>query len=518
MRSRTTLSVIGLSLLLVTISFVLTNFLAKNAGRLQDRADPDKFLKVRLDNHGPYLILATVRAARSYSDAIATAKMLHPEATYATFDPGKLESARQALLNAQPRYALIFIEPQELDVNFAWSWLTLTSSLDDDPFVDTRTGYITGRDPDAAAAFIERISSVVKGKTELLASMVDNMGPGEGSPPDSFVRSPGSFMLSPLGRRWISRTITHGKKGFSNQHLNSLAQCGFLHFGGHGHPDRVDDGITAEQVKLLPLSTSIAFNGACYTGVTGRWYDLWTPSGTIAVHTVAPENSFALQLLGNKVIAYFAAVHPDHGIPVYQEMEYLAYNGGTLGGVIKHTYDGVVIGNGGKRFPFKLLSANQKSPRSSPAELMLSGTAARVLFGDPSMIVTDAIVGPPFDTRLEETPRSLKVVATLSDPELKCSLTDTYYSDLSRIPNMYNDRALVEIPVPKNWEGECNVEVVDVKAHGKPLKHRLVGQAIENDSGKRLLHIQVDVESDGFMKSAFRNRGSKVELQVQPVQ
>ena len=38
-------------------------------------------------------------------------------------------------------YALVFIEPDELDVNFAWSWLKIACGLDDDPFVDVRTGF-----------------------------------------------------------------------------------------------------------------------------------------------------------------------------------------------------------------------------------------------------------------------------------------------------------------------------------------------------------------------------------------
>ena len=62
---------------------------------------------------------------------------------------------------------------------------------------------------------------------------------------------------------------------------------------------------------------------------------------------VKPEVSFCLSMLNNNVLGYFSALHPDHGVPVYQEMEFLATDGASLGDIIKHTYDGVILANGG---------------------------------------------------------------------------------------------------------------------------------------------------------------------------
>src|SRR4051812_40652655 len=78
-----------------------------------------KPLAVRLDDRGPYLILATDKAARSYAQAIAKAKELHPAAVQATFDPVDLAAAGKILREHSPRYAMVFILPDELDVNFA---------------------------------------------------------------------------------------------------------------------------------------------------------------------------------------------------------------------------------------------------------------------------------------------------------------------------------------------------------------------------------------------------------------
>src|SRR4051794_26622270 len=66
-------------------------------------------LAVRLDPRGPYLILATEKAARTYAGAIAKAKELHPAAAQATFDPADLAAAGKLLRENHPRYALLFI-------------------------------------------------------------------------------------------------------------------------------------------------------------------------------------------------------------------------------------------------------------------------------------------------------------------------------------------------------------------------------------------------------------------------
>ncbi len=510
--SRTVAKVIGFLVIVVSISTVVANLIysARNTPEPSIKFTP---MRVRLDLRGPYSILATEQAAACNKVAITLARKLHPAADFAVFNKNDLETARKQLAKVQPRFTQVFVQPEELDVNFAWSWLKMTSELDDDPFVDTRTGWITGSTPQTTLEFVQRISRSVAERASLRNAVIDDVGPNEQAAPEYFENLPGAFMLSPLGRCLTCRTISHGKSGFTDSRIDSMDDFGLVHFGGHGHPDRVDDGITGDQVSRLKLSPCIVFNGACYTGVTSRWFDLWTPSGKVKEHE--STDTFALALLSNNVLAYLAAVHPDHGIPVYQEMEFLAFTGSCLGDVIKNTYDGVILANEGKAYNFSELKNDQPSPKLTPAQIMMSGTAARLLFGDPSLVLNEAIVSPPLAIRIEEQAGVLNVILTVTDPELKCSLTDTYYSDLSKTPNMYNDRALITIPVPPDWKGIGNVEVINVfDAGGKPLKHRLIGFAVEEDQGRRFLHIQTDIESDAFMKSSFRSRGSVVRLRI----
>jgi hypothetical protein len=404
----------------------------------------------------------------------------------------------------------VFIQPDELDVNFAWRWLTLTSQIDDDPFVDVRTGFITGAAPEAAEAFVERIAAAASGRLRIPGACVDNLGPAEQAPASSFNTFPGAMMLpSALSGRFTARSISHGKSGFTDDRLATLDGAGLVHFGGHGHPDRIDDGLRAAQLPGLALAPCVVFNGACYTGVTSRWYDETT--GVTTAKTVKPDDSFCLRMLQKEVAGYLAALHPDHGMPVYQEMEYLACEGASLGEVIKHTYDGVVLGAGGKFPTFEPLSGGAASTLTTPADVMLKGTAARILLGDPALIVCDGFLPAPFSLKFVEEEGSLRVTATVTNADLKSTFTDTYHNDLNpQAP--FNDRALLITDLPDGWDRVAGVESVAVTAAGKPLPHRLVGHAVEREGNRLRLHVQIDVPAQGFQQSLLRARGTTVEF------
>lgn len=479
---------------------------------LAPRVEPPKeSFALKLDPAGPYVILATKQAARDYVAAIEKAQALHSEAKRADFDPADLTEIHATLKKWQPRYALVLIKPDELDVNFAWRWLEMTSRLDEDPFVDVRTGFITGATPDDAAAFIARTASAVEGKVKLPGAFVDDEGPPEEGDQKYFNTVAGSQDLPCWGKRLSLRMIFHGKGSFGEDRLDTMADAGLVHFGGHGHPDRIDDGVTAEQLSKLKLAPCVVFNGACYTGVTHRWYDQLGPK--VVEKTVALDDSFCLRMLRGDAVAYLAALHPDHGMPVYQEMEYLAYGGGSLGDVIKNTYDGVVIAAGGKLPTFERLKDGMAPPNWEAADVMLKGTAARVLFGDPALMICDSCTPAPFTTVVKEEEGVLRATSTLANADLKSTFTDTYYNDLNtKAP--FNDRALLVIDLPKGWEKVNKVEIASVRANGSPLAHRLVGHAVESDQGTWRLHVQVDVPAESYQKSAFRVSGATVELTV----
>ncbi len=225
---------------------------------------PGEPLVPRLDSNGPYVLASTEAAASQYREALEEARKLHPGAAELVFKPVNLDPVREAFRKSPPRYAMVFILPGELDVNFAWQWLRLTTEVDEDPLVDVRTGFITGQDPAAAAAFVRRIRSAVENKTPLPGLVIDNFGPNLMAPKDAFFQNPGNFMIPVLAGRLGSSSISHGTNAFNHARLGSMNGAGILHFGGHGHPDRVDDGSRAAK-RASSNSPRVSFSMALAT-------------------------------------------------------------------------------------------------------------------------------------------------------------------------------------------------------------------------------------------------------------
>jgi len=472
-------------------------------------------LDVELDKTHSFLILVTEKALVCYKEALEESHKLHPKAKVKTFDPNELSLAESILKEHQPYYVQVFMLPQELDVNFGWHWLTLTSQLDDDPYIDTRTGFITGASPQAAADFVKRIYRAISHELRMPAKMIDNLGPNMQAKKDSFHKFSHSNFVPVMCKVMKCESLSHGTGGFPQNHLNSLTKAGLVHFGGHGHPGQIDNGITAKQITKIEFSPCVCFNGACYTGVVGRYYEMFGPKGTIQEKIVEAPNSFCLNMLQNKVIGYLASLHPDHGMPVYQEMEHMALKGATLGEVIKYTYDGVVLGNGGQLPEFETLSHGMPSPSWTPQEIMVKGTASRVLFGDPSLrIMKPLSVEKPLKFTIENKTQKLIIGAIMNNPQYQAIFTDTFHDYLAFQKNMFNDRVVFDVLLPSGFENPSSVKVLGA-AHGPTsLKYKLQGWAVERDQGSHFLQVQVDLASQGFMKSEWRNTGSAVGIEV----
>ncbi|MBM3500235.1 MAG: hypothetical protein FJX74_16380, partial [Armatimonadetes bacterium] len=266
--------------------------------------------------------------------------------------PDAPETALPVLRKLQPRYAVLVLPPHDLDVNLAWRWLATASQVDEDPFVDLWYGVITGATPEDALAFWQRTQAAARDPSVIAPRLLDSLGPNQ-LDNDRVLVHPQLFWAGWLRGKIEARGMNNGLRGFDDGALDRLSGYGILHFGGHGYPDRIDQGLTAGQLARARLSPSIVFSGACSTGVTHRAFEMVGGQWTQRVYP--PDESFCLTMLRQPVVAYLAATHPDHGVPVYQEMEYWLTTGCPLGEAMKHTYDGVVLANGGRALDFPAL-------------------------------------------------------------------------------------------------------------------------------------------------------------------
>ncbi len=500
-----TLGVLGLEIILA-VGIRMYARLERPAGEGTPKTD----LTVRIDRKGPYLILTSDSAISDYAEALRTAKQLHPEAVIVNFDPSRPESARGALERYGPRYVMIVLRPEELDAVFAWAWIKLAASMDDDPFLDTRTGFITGESPAAAAAFIKRIFDTVEGRLRLPGRFIDNLGPNLMAEKTAWYKNPGAFMIPCYEGRFGAATISHGRQGFSRERLGEMAGAGLIHYGGHGYPDRVVDSLNGVYIRRLKLAPCVFFNGACYTGVTDRWFEF---GERIKERHVDPKVCFCLGVLANNAVAYLAALHPDHGIPVYQEMERLAYTGVSLGEIMRGTHDTVILASGANPFEPPAVKEGMTSPAWGPAEIMLFGTASRILFGDPAMIPVEAFCEPPFTVTARESEGCLDVTASVRNTRLKSTFADTFASDMSET-GQFNSRAHLVIDLPPAWRDEARLTNITVQADGKTIPHRLVAWAVEREGNVRRLHAHVDARSTGYLESPLQRAGATISFRM----
>ena len=154
-------------------------------------------------------------------------------------------------------------------------------------------------------------------------------------------------------------------------------------------------------------------------------------------------------------------------------------------------------------------------PFSEPSEVMLYGTAARLLFGDPTLRVTPKLHEPPLAAEVADIPDgTVRVTLRVEDPEIPFSLMDTFHCDLAAQTMGFNDRLYATVP----WGVRAGPTAASVEAvvGAETARTRLVGQAVEEIGGQRLLHVQVDVESTGYQQGPIRTAGASVTVMMAP--
>ncbi|MEZ5964819.1 MAG: hypothetical protein R3F56_13320 [Planctomycetota bacterium] len=409
------------------------------------------------------------------------------------FRPDDLEAVRGILAETAPRYVALVMRPDQLDFAFARRFLQLATEIDDDPFVDFAYGYITGRDVADARSLVDRgLARRPKSGESRLAEVVGGVD-----------RSGVSRRHEDLGGRAVPlvRIASAGARAFPETgrdrdfllaNLPDLTGADVVTFIGHGYPREVVGGPTAAELAELRLDDAVVLNVACYTGVTGRFFEDDYRERRRAAKEVAADESFGLALLHTGVVGYTAYLCPRPAGPeLATDLAALVVDGISLGEARRRDYDKTVLGYlgfGEERLSLRPVRAEDDlpTPKDPVRDLMLEGATGGVLFGDPAAVPFAGTPDRPVvEVRTESIDGGFEVhaEADFHGVALHCS------DPTARMGQTMALKVYARLPL-----GDQHVREVDageMTLAGRPVRTRVVW-AVEHDHGARFLQVKIN--------------------------
>ncbi len=335
-----------------------------------------------------YCVVSLVDPSDPYYRAVEELQRLH-NATVLTTDFESIDRLLPDLQNVNPEYVAIVVKPETFEVNLVQRFMRLATQVDDDPFLDFAYGFITGDTPQTALSLIK----------------AGQLSDPQITPSISMVAVGGANMPSksstceqqlPLRSGYLTQTthtIASDKGRRDTAYIESvmpkLDNRPILVLAGHGYPNEVVGGPTYEQLKERDFHGAIALNIACYTGVTGTWYEDDWNTMKVKQRKVPAEESFCLNMLKTGVAGYIAytSARPS-GPTMLGDSMILATSGETLGELRRQDGNSVVLAHlqqGFASLQIKDVTADTPLVRNRKTQdLLLAMSTGGLLFGDPA--------------------------------------------------------------------------------------------------------------------------------------
>jgi hypothetical protein len=467
---------------------------------------------------GDYLILDLAGPDDPYHAAAERLAALH-DGEIVTGDPRRLAPILDVLKQNPPRYVAIVVRPADLDINLARTFLKIATQVDRDPFIDFAYGFITGDTPEVAVALAEAGSKIEKErrKPSLAVAAV-----GTKELTKSGIRSE-RFPLrkSTLPELWGQiaggENFAEGRDAkFIKTLMPQLQNKSLVMLAGHGYPGEIVGGPTWQDFSGLNLDGAVVMNIACYTGVTGRWFEEDQDAGVRRERSVPAGQSVCLAVLRTGPAAYVGYACPRPAGPeLFMDVTALATEGLSVGDVRRRDYNRVVLAHLAQGFiglrPQVYTDGDPlRPPQNIVKDLLLDMATGGMLFGDPAF--------RPFEAQTDETPIEVKseragermtvTVAVGSEHLfLQCSESLATWGEEQQ-PAM---RILARVPLGQDQVAE--VKVRELKVGGEIKTRRLVW-AVEEDGGERFLHIKVWFPQPAPAKLAFLQAGAHAVFEV----
>jgi len=458
-------------------------------------------LALSLSASADYVVLTGFDDDDPYHEAARLLAAHHGTEHLIRFDPAKPDEVLPALRRIAPRHVAIVLRPEQIDVDSVRRILRMAAAVDDDPFVDFAFGYVTGATAQEAAAFVRNIVKASKEDRARKVGKASVWGGKHGCLATDGIYAAGAMRWPMRSLRFTAPDGKHGRdQDFIDAELASLEGCGAIIMGGHGMPGEIGTGPRAEDLAGLELFPAVAFNYACYTGVTGRYPERRYERGTFLhrMSHVEKKRSFALAMIRAGVTGYVAYVNPRPAGPEMSIEFQRVLAGATLGAARRRDYDkvclgylgfgerGIVAGDwpDGARVPAKDVDAVR--------HMMLDGATGGILYGDPAMRPYPGESELPLKVETKMRDGALAVTMRVDAGMAYVWCADPF----RRFGKSMATKTCARVPLPDGWDTVTSVSVASATWGGADVETLEPVWAIETDRGRRYLHVKANFKRE----------------------
>lgn len=441
-----------------------------------------------------YCVVTLVGPDDPYAEAGKRLAALR-DARQLSVDRSRLGHLRIQLQELQPEYVAFVARPEQIDLNLVHVLLQLSTQLDEDPFVDFSYGMITGRTPAAAIRLAEAARQAER-RPRTPQFAVAGVAGGDYLKRSRTRQFPLQLKGMDLRAQWhevIEPSVNGGQRDtqFISEMLENLEGQSMIALAGHGFPDRIVGGPNWSDLAGRDYTGAVAFNIACYTGVTSHWFENNWQTGHIDRHCVSNDESFGLRMLDTGVAAYVAYACPrPAGTQMFADMIELATQGISVGEQRRRQANSVILTHLGQGFAGlvaeSVAAGDPLKPGRSPEELVRSMSAGSVLYGDPAFQPFEQVPGA----------YSLQLVTRREGRTLNADVRGTGMWMWHCSDSLEQTKLKVETTLPLGDDGASSI-AMDRYPFGDANRPLRLHAALERHAGQNFLHVKALFERPG---------------------
>lgn len=406
----------------------------------------------------------------------------------ASRSPAKIFSLREKSLDAifaeikelKPDYIAFVVHFRLLEDNFTGEIFQHITALDDDPYLDSAWGFITGRNAADALSLVRNTAQAEKNRQTI---------------PKKFAAVAHTFAENDLAAFATQNCESYKKYGYETVSINpiddsdqwekiadseikKLDGSSLIFLAGHGMGD-MSCTIPGSKFGQLKLNSAVVVNGTCHSAVTMTRYDSIDQFWTIKTTRINPDKSVCLNFIKAGAVAQLASTASSSWQNVAFAVTKFFDEGKTLGQALTESLNDKIRQAEIKEVKIIAFQNGKKSPQALSDDENPGGIqsiARVVLIGDPAY--------RPFTHRTAKQttdennyanlkPEDIKIkklIDELSNPE--ASLYKAL-NELIKIGSEAVPLLIIEMKTNNNWQIPKALGAIGDKQAIEPLINKL---------------------------------------------